>query len=331
MLNNKHLLVTGGTGSFGMAVVDRLIKRYPKIKITIFSRDEKKQDDMRELYSEANISYFIGDVRDINSLINAMSSGVEYVFHAAALKQVPSCEFHPIEAIKTNIIGTDNLISAAIQLSIKNVICLSTDKAVYPVNAMGMSKGMMEKVALAHARKTTKTKICITRYGNVVGTRGSVIPKFIKQLKDSGYLTITDERMTRFVMTLADAVDLVLYAFESGENGDTFIMKSPAANIIDVANAVAKIVGMDKFQKKIIGFRHGEKMHESLLSDEEMGHAIDLGEFLKVPLDIRGLKYSEILDRGNIEINKQNPYDSNNAIQLNVSQIIDIINKSGIL
>ncbi|HHR3595847.1 TPA: polysaccharide biosynthesis protein, partial [Pseudomonas aeruginosa] len=277
MFSSKKLLITGGTGSFGNAVLKRFLDT-DIAEIRIFSRDEKKQDDMRKRYGSAKLKFYIGDVRDYQSVLNAMR-GVDFVYHAAALKQVPSCEFHPMEAVKTNVIGTDNVLEAAIQSDVKRVVCLSTDKAVYPINAMGISKAMMEKVMVAKSRnlETTSTVICGTRYGNVMASRGSVIPLFIEQMRSGKPLTITDPSMTRFMMTLSDAVDLVLYAFEHGNNGDLFVQKAPAATIEVLATALTGLLGKEGYPVNVIGTRHGEKLYEALLSREEMACAEDMG------------------------------------------------------
>ncbi|HBO8013927.1 TPA: polysaccharide biosynthesis protein, partial [Pseudomonas aeruginosa] len=278
MFSSKKLLITGGTGSFGNAVLKRFLDT-DIAEIRIFSRDEKKQDDMRKRYGSAKLKFYIGDVRDYQSVLNAMR-GVDFVYHAAALKQVPSCEFHPMEAVKTNVIGTDNVLEAAIQSDVKRVVCLSTDKAVYPINAMGISKAMMEKVMVAKSRnlETTSTVICGTRYGNVMASRGSVIPLFIEQMRSGKPLTITDPSMTRFMMTLSDAVDLVLYAFEHGNNGDLFVQKAPAATIEVLATALTGLLGKEGYPVNVIGTRHGEKLYEALLSREEMACAEDMGD-----------------------------------------------------
>ena len=322
MFKNKTLLITGGTGSFGNAVLNRFLETDIK-EIRIFSRDEKKQDDMRHLYNNAKIKYYIGDVRDLASIKNAMY-GVDYVFQAAALKQVPSCEFFPMEAVKTNIIGTDNVLTACIEAGVKKVICLSTDKAAYPVNAMGTSKAMMEKVFVAKARTVdpNKTLICGTRYGNVMASRGSVIPLFIDQIKNGLPLTITDSDMTRFIMSLEEAVELVLFAFENAESGDIMVHKAPACTIGVLAQAVKEIFEVDN-ETKIIGIRHGEKMYETLLTNEECSHAIDMGDFYRVPADKRDLNYDKYFKDGNKEQNKLTEFNSNNTELLNVEQVKD--------
>ena len=326
MFKGKTLLITGGTGSFGNAVLNRFLKTDIK-EIRIFSRDEKKQDDMRHEFQVKmpevadKIKFYIGDVRDINSIKNAMY-GVDYVFHAAALKQVPSCEFFPIEAVKTNVLGTENVLNAAIEAGVKNVVCLSTDKAAYPVNAMGTSKAMMEKVVVAKARTVDpeKTKICCTRYGNVMCSRGSVIPLWIEQIRSGAPITITNPDMTRFIMSLDEAVDLVLFAFENGEAGDILVQKAPACTIQTQAEAVCELFGGDKNAIKIIGIRHGEKMYETLLTNEECANAIDMGEFYRVPCDKRGLNYDKYFSEGNAERNTLTEFNSNNTDLLNVSE-----------
>jgi len=294
--NNQILLITGGTGSFGNAVLKRFLDT-DIAEIRIFSRDEKKQDDMRKRFSSSKLKFYIGDVRDYQSVLNA-TRGVDYIFHAAALKQVPSCEFHPMEAVKTNILGTENVLEAAIQNEVKRVVCLSTDKAVYPINAMGISKAMMEKVMVAKSRNVdeTKTVICGTRYGNVMASRGSVIPLFVEQIRADKPLTITDPNMTRFMMTLADAVDLVLYAFEHGNNGDLFVQKAPGATVETLARALTELVGKPDHEINIIGTRHGEKLFEALLSREEMVCAEDLGDYYRIPPDLRDLNYAKFVE-----------------------------------
>ena len=320
----KTLLITGGTGSFGNAVLNRFLKTDIG-EIRIFSRDEKKQDDMRHEF-HANmpevadkISFYIGDVRDIASVRNAMH-GVDYIFHAAALKQVPSCEFFPIEAVKTNILGTENVLTAAIEAGVKNVVCLSTDKAAYPVNAMGTSKAMMEKVIVAKSRTTKTTKICCTRYGNVMCSRGSVIPLWIDQIRAGNPITLTEPTMTRFIMSLDEAVDLVLFAFEHGEPGDILVQKAPACTIQTQAEAVCELFGGKKEDIKIIGIRHGEKMYETLLTNEECAHAIDMGNFYRVLCDKRGLNYDKYFTQGNVERAKLSEFNSNNTQLLTVEQ-----------
>ncbi len=325
LFTNKTLMITGGTGSFGNAVLNRFLKTDIG-EIRIFSRDEKKQDDMRHEFQAKmpevadKIKFYIGDVRDLASVKNAMH-GVDYIFHAAALKQVPSCEFFPIEAVKTNVIGTENVLTAAIDEGVKSVICLSTDKAAYPVNAMGTSKAMMEKVIVAKSRTTTKTKICCTRYGNVMCSRGSVIPLWIDQIRGGQPITITDPNMTRFIMSLDEAVDLVLFAFEKGESGDILVQKAPACTIETQAKAVIELFDKEnKTEIKIIGIRHGEKMYETLLTNEECTNAIDLGNFYRVPCDKRGLNYDKYIDYGDVDRNPLTEFNSNNTELLTVEQ-----------
>ena len=322
----KTLLITGGTGSFGNAVLNRFLKTDIG-EIRIFSRDEKKQDDMRHEFQSKmpevadKIKFYIGDVRDIQSIKNAMH-GVDYIFHAAALKQVPSCEFFPIEAVKTNVLGTENVLTAAIEEGVKNVVCLSTDKAAYPVNAMGTSKAMMEKVVVAKSRTVSpdKTKICCTRYGNVMCSRGSVIPLWIEQIKAGKPITVTDPNMTRFIMSLDEAVDLVLFAFEHGESGDILVQKAPACSIQTQAEAVCELFGGNKDDIKVIGIRHGEKVYETLLTNEECSNAIDLGKFYRVPCDKRGLNYDKYFTQGDVERNNLKEFNSNNTELLTVEQ-----------
>ena len=317
-------MITGGTGSFGNAVLNRFLKTDIG-EIRIFSRDEKKQDDMRHEFQAKmpevadKISFYIGDVRDLASVKNAMH-GVDYIFHAAALKQVPSCEFFPIEAVKTNVLGTENVLTAAIEAGVKNVVCLSTDKAAYPVNAMGTSKAMMEKVIVAKARTTKTTKICCTRYGNVMCSRGSVIPLWIDQIRNGNPITLTEPTMTRFIMSLDEAVDLVLFAFEHGEPGDILVQKAPACTIQTQAEAVCELFGGKKEDIKIIGIRHGEKMYETLLTNEECAHAIDMGNFYRVPCDKRGLNYDKYFNKGDTERNTLTEFNSNNTELLTVEQ-----------
>ncbi len=324
LFTNKTLMITGGTGSFGNAVLNRFLNTDIG-EIRIFSRDEKKQDDMRHEYQVRmpevadKIRFYIGDVRDIRSVKNAMH-GVDFVFHAAALKQVPSCEFFPMEAVKTNVIGTENVLTAAIEAGVKNVVCLSTDKAAYPVNAMGTSKAMMEKVVVAKARISEITKICCTRYGNVMCSRGSVIPLWIDQIRSGAPITVTDPTMTRFIMSLDEAVDLVLFAFEHGEAGDILVQKAPACTIQTQAEAVCELFGGDKSSIKIIGIRHGEKMYETLLTNEECAKAIDLGDFYRVPCDKRGLNYDKYFSRGDVSRNTLTEFNSNNTLLLNVEE-----------
>lgn len=316
---SKTLLITGGTGSFGNAVLKRFLSSEID-EIRIFSRDEKKQDDMRKCYANSKIKFYIGDVRDYQSILNA-TRGVDYIFHAAALKQVPSCEFHPMEAVKTNVIGTDNVLEAAIQNGVSRVVCLSTDKAVYPINAMGISKAMMEKVMVAKSRNVdeTKTVICGTRYGNVMASRGSVIPLFIEQIRAGIALSITDPNMTRFMMTLADAVDLVLYAFENGNNGDLFVQKAPAATVETLAKALTQLLDQPEHPIQIIGTRHGEKLYEALLSREEMACAEDMGEYFRIPPDLRDLNYSKFVEQGEERISRTEDYNSHNTERLDVA------------
>ena len=318
MFNGKKLLISGGTGSFGNAVLKRFLDT-DIAEIRIFSRDEKKQDDMRKRYANSKLKFYIGDVRDYQSVLNA-TRGVDYIFHAAALKQVPSCEFHPMEAVKTNVIGTDNVLEAAIQNEVRRVVCLSTDKAVYPINAMGISKAMMEKVMVAKSRNVddAKTVICGTRYGNVMASRGSVIPLFIDQIRAGVPLSITDPNMTRFMMTLADAVDLVLYAFENGNNGDMFVQKAPAATVETLARALTVMVGKPEHPIQIIGTRHGEKLYEALLSREEMACAEDMGAYYRVPPDLRDLNYSKFVEQGEEKISHTEDYNSHNTERLDV-------------
>ena len=320
MFEQKTLLITGGTGSFGNAVLKRFLDT-DIAEIRIFSRDEKKQDDMRHLYKNPKIKYYIGDVRSMQSLKDAMH-GVDYIFHAAALKQVPSCEFFPMEAVKTNVIGTDNMLTAAIEAGVKKVICLSTDKAAYPINAMGTSKAMMEKVFVAKSRTVDpdKTTICGTRYGNVMCSRGSVIPLFIEQIKAGGPLTLTDPTMTRFIMSLEEAVELVLFAFEHANAGDIMVQKAPACTIGVPAQAVKELFHADN-EEKIIGIRHGEKMYETLLTNEECARATDLGNFYRVPADQRDLNYDKYFTEGNEKRSELSEFNSNNTTILNVEQV----------
>lgn len=315
---NKTLLITGGTGSFGNAVLKRFLDT-DIAEIRIFSRDEKKQDDMRKRFAHSKLRFYIGDVRDYQSILNA-SRGVDYIFHAAALKQVPSCEFHPMEAVKTNILGTENVLEAAIQNRIERVVCLSTDKAVYPINAMGISKAMMEKVMVAKSRHAgPNTVICGTRYGNVMASRGSVIPLFIEQIRTQKPITITNPDMTRFMMTLADAVDLVLYAFTHGNNGDIFVQKAPAATIKTLAEALTDLLGQPEHPINIIGTRHGEKVYEALLSREEMFGAEDMGQYFRVAPDLRDLNYEKYVEKGQAQLADVVDYNSNNTEQLDVA------------
>ncbi len=321
MFKNKTLLITGGTGSFGNAVLKRFLDTDIS-EIRIFSRDEKKQDDMRKHYNNAKLKFYIGDVRDERSVIGAMR-GVDYVFHAAALKQVPSCEFHPMQAVRTNVLGTENVLSCSIDAGVKRVVCLSTDKAVYPINAMGVSKAMMEKVMVATSRNLegTGTVICGTRYGNVMASRGSVIPLFVKQVYDGQPITITEPEMTRFMMTLSDAVDLVLYAFEHGHNGDIFVQKSPAATIDTLTRAILELMGKPEYPVVVIGSRHGEKLFESLLGREERACAEDMGDYFRVPPDGRDLNYAKYVEQGEKRITQAlhgEEYNSHNTTRLDV-------------
>ena len=327
LFTNKTLLITGGTGSFGTAVLNRFLETDIG-EIRIFSRDEKKQDDMRHEFQAKmpavaeKIRFYIGDVRDIQSVRGAIH-GVDYIFHAAALKQVPSCEFFPLEAVKTNVLGTENVLTAAIEAGVKQVVCLSTDKAVYPVNAMGTSKAMMEKVMVAKSRTVdpARTKICCTRYGNVLCSRGSVIPLWIDQIKSGHPVTVTDGNMTRFVMSMDEAVDLVLFAFEHGQNGDILVQKSPACSIRTQAEAVCALFGGDKETIQVIGIRHGEKMHETLLTNEECACAVDMGDFYRVPCDKRGLNYDKYFIEGDTERNTLTEFNSNNTRLLSLEEI----------
>jgi UDP-N-acetylglucosamine 4,6-dehydratase/5-epimerase len=317
VFNNKVLLITGGTGSFGNAVLRRFLDSNIK-EIRILSRDEKKQDDMRKRYKSPKLKFYIGDVRDYQSVLNAVR-GVDYIYHAAALKQVPSCEFHPMEAVKTNILGTENVLEAAINCGIKRVVCLSTDKAVYPINAMGISKAMMEKVIVAKSRSSNKTVICATRYGNVMASRGSVIPLFINQIRAGAAISITDPEMTRFMMTLDDAVDLVLYAFEHGKPGEIFVQKAPAATINVLAESLTGLLGAPEHPVHVIGTRHGEKLFEVLLSREEMAAAEDLGDYYRIPPDLRDLNYGKFVDQGEVKISEAVEYSSHNTRRLDVA------------
>lgn len=320
MFTNRTLLITGGTGSFGNAVMKRFLNSDIK-EIRIFSRDEKKQDDMRKIYRNDKLKFYIGDVRDLQSVRNAMH-GVDYIFHAAALKQVPSCEFFPLEAVKTNVLGTDNVLTAAIEFGVKKVICLSTDKAAYPINAMGISKAMMEKVFVAKSRTVDpdKTVICGTRYGNVMASRGSVIPLFIEQIKNGQPLTVTDPNMTRFLMTLEEAVELVVFAFHEAQAGDIMVQKSPAATIGDLARAAKELFNADN-EIRIIGTRHGEKRYETLLTKEEYLKAEDLGNYFRVPADKRDLNYDKFFIEGKVELSTDKEYNSDNTERLSIEQI----------
>ncbi len=327
MFKNKTLLITGGTGSFGNAVLNRFLDTDIK-EIRIFSRDEKKQDDMRHQYQNPKIKFYIGDVRDKRSVDGAMF-GVDYIFHAAALKQVPSCEFFPTQAVKTNVFGTENVLDSAIEHGVKNIVILSTDKACYPINAMGISKAMMEKVAIAKGRalgKDSKTTICCTRYGNVMASRGSVIPLFVDQLKAGKDLTITDPNMTRFMMTLEDAVDLVLYAFSNGQNGDLFVQKAPAATILTLAESIINLYQSNQ-QVRVIGTRHGEKLYETLVTREEMAKAEDMGNYYRVPCDSRDLNYDKYFVEGEEEISKIEDYHSHNTRRLDKDGMKELLLK----
>ncbi len=325
LIKERVLLITGGTGSFGNAVLNRFLHTDHFREIRIFSRDEKKQDDMRNQFKNDKIKFYIGDVRDYSSVERAMR-GVDYVFHAAALKQVPSCEFFPMEATKTNVFGTQNVIDAAGANKVKKVICLSTDKAAYPINAMGISKALMEKVAVAASRNMTDTTVCLTRYGNVMASRGSVIPLFVKQLQSGQVLTITDPNMTRFLMSLDEAVELVLFAFENGNPGDLFVNKAPAGTIGNLAEALKHICKVDN-DIKIIGTRHGEKLYETLCTREEMMKAEDMGNFYRIPADNRDLNYNRYFSEGDIDIAKISDYHSHNTEQLNIAQMIELLSQ----
>ena len=324
MFKNKTLLITGGTGSFGNAVMKRFLDTDIK-EIRIFSRDEKKQDDMRKLYKNDKLKFYIGDVRDLSSAKNAMH-GVDYIFHAAALKQVPSCEFFPLEAVKTNVLGTDNVLTGAIEIGVKKVICLSTDKAAYPINAMGISKAMMEKVFVAKAKTVDpeRTLICGTRYGNVMASRGSVIPLFINQIKTGKDITITDPNMTRFMMSLDDAVDLVMFAFKNGENGDIFVQKAPASTVGLLANTLKNMLNKPNHKINIIGTRHAEKLYETLLTREEMVHAIDMDEYYRIPADNRDLNYGKYFEEGEVII-EATDYHSHNTKRLDENELKNML------
>jgi UDP-N-acetylglucosamine 4,6-dehydratase len=326
-LSGKSLLITGGTGSFGCAVLNRFLDT-DITEIRIFSRDEKKQDDMRKRYSNPKLKFYIGDVRDYKSVLHA-SRGVDYIYHAAALKQVPSCEFYPMEAVKTNVFGTENVLEAAIRNEVRRVVCLSTDKAVYPINAMGISKAMMEKVMMAKSRNIDpeKTVICGTRYGNVMASRGSVIPLFVDQIRADKKLTITDPNMTRFMMTLADAVDLVLYAFEHGRNGDMFVQKAQAATVETLALALTGLMGKPDHPINVIGTRHGEKLFEVLLSREEMVRAEDLGDYYRIPPDLRDLNYCKYVEQGEEKISHTEDYNSHNTKRLDMAGMRELLRK----
>lgn len=323
MFKNKILCITGGTGSFGNTVLRNFLDSELS-EIRIFSRDEKKQDDMRRKYNNQKLKFYIGDVRDSASVGNAVK-GSDYIFHAAALKQVPSCEFYPLEAIKTNVLGTENVLEAAIQNNVKKVVCLSTDKAVYPINAMGISKALMEKVAISKSRNNNDTKVTVTRYGNVMASRGSVIPLFVSQILQDLPITITDPNMTRFMMTLDNAFDLVLYAFEHGNPGDIFIQKSPSASLETLAQAICNIFKKPDHPIKVIGTRHGEKLYEALLSREEKVFAQDLGDYFRVPPDLRDLNYGKYIEEGEVKISQSEDYNSENSSQLNVQEMQELL------
>ena len=325
MFKDKILLITGGTGSFGNAVLRRFLNTNIK-EIRIFSRDEKKQDDMRKLYNNDKLKFYLGDVRDINSIIDSMR-GVDFVFHAAALKQVPSCEFHPMQAVQTNIIGTENVLNVAINAKVKKIIVLSTDKAVYPINAMGVSKAMMERVAVAKSRNLDDTDIMIacTRYGNVMASRGSVIPLFIEQIRNDKDITITDPAMTRFMMSLDQAVELVLFAFENGKSGDIFVQKAPAATVETLAKVLVKIFKKQNHKIGIIGTRHSEKLYETLLTREEMVHAIDMKDYYRIPADTRDLNYNKFVEDGEEIITQAGEYHSHNTKRLNKDELTSML------
>lgn len=325
IFTGKTLLITGGTGSFGNAVLRRFLK-IDIGEIRIFSRDEKKQDDMRKIYNNPKLKFYIGDVRDYNSVLDAMR-GVDFVFHAAALKQVPSCEFYPVQAVYTNILGTENVLNAAIASNVKKVVCLSTDKAAYPINAMGMSKALMEKVIVAKGRnlKDGETTICLTRYGNVMASRGSVIPLFIDQMRKGNPMTVTDPNMTRFMMSLDQAVNLVLFAFTNGKSGDLFIQKSPAATIELLAHTMKNLFNRPNHEVKIIGTRHGEKLYEVLMTKEEKVRAIDMGNYFRVPADDRDLNYSKYFDEGQEVITQAEEYNSHNTYRLNEKELREML------
>jgi UDP-N-acetylglucosamine 4,6-dehydratase/5-epimerase len=323
MFKNKVLLIAGGTGSFGNAVLRRFLTSDIR-EIRIFSRDELKQDDMRKYYNNDKLKFYIGDVRDKNSIDDAMR-GVDYVFHAAALKQVPSCEFYPMQAVKTNVIGTENLLNSAISSGVKKVIVLSTDKAVYPINAMGISKAMMERVIVAKGRNVSDTMIACTRYGNVMASRGSVIPLFIDQVRNGKPITITDPSMTRFMMSLDQAVDLVLFAFENGESGDIFVQKAPSASVELLASTIKNILGVPDHKVKTIGTRHGEKLYETLLTKEEMVKAFDMGDYYRIPADTRDLNYNQFFEEGEEVITEACEYHSHNTQRLNEEELTELL------
>jgi UDP-glucose 4-epimerase len=328
ILDKKTLLITGGTGSFGNAMLDKLLNTDIG-EVRILSRDEKKQDDLRKKYKNTKLKMHIGDVRDFNSVVSAVR-GVDYIFHAAALKQVPSCEFYPMEALKTNVLGVENVLEAAISNDVKKVICLSTDKAVYPINAMGISKAMMEKVAIAKSRENHSTTICVTRYGNVMGSRGSVIPLFVDQILAGNEISITDPSMTRFMMTLDDAVNLVIYAFEHGKSGEIFIQKAPAATIDVLVKSLTELYGFDQYPTKIIGTRHGEKLYEVLLSREEMAVAEETSNYFRVSPDCRDLNYGAYTDLGDLKITNAQEYSSHNTERLDVGGMTKLLRKLGL-
>lgn len=325
MFENKVLLITGGTGSFGNAVLRRFLHS-GLTEIRIFSRDEKKQEDMRKRYARENLRFYLGDVRDSGSVTEAVR-GVDYIFHAAALKQVPSCEFHPMQAVRTNVFGTDNVLSAAVEAQVSRVICLSTDKAVYPINAMGMSKALMEKLMVAKSRNLagTGTVICGTRYGNVMASRGSVIPLFVRQVLEGHPITVTDPRMTRFMMSLDSAVELVLHAFENGSNGDMFVQKAPACTVGDIAAAIPELLGKEGHPTQVIGTRHGEKLYETLLTREEMAEAEDQGDYYRIPPDMRDLNYDKYFDEGEHRISEALDYTSHNARRLSLDETKELL------
>jgi UDP-glucose 4-epimerase len=323
MFKNNILLITGGTGSFGNAVLQKILKSDIK-EIRIFSRDEKKQDDMRKRFNNPKVTFYLGDVRDYQSVLTA-TRGVDFIFHAAALKQVPSCEFFPLEAVKTNILGTENVLEAAISCGVKRVVCLSTDKAVHPISAMGISKAMMEKVAVAKSRNSGSTIICSIRFGNVLASRGSVVPLFVKQILDSKPITITDPKMTRFMMTLSDAVTLVLYAFENGNSGDIFVQKAPATTLDILTKALTNLMDSPDHKIQIIGTRHGEKLHEVLLSREEIVAAEDKGDYYRIPPDLRDLSYNKFLNEGEPKISDAQEFNSYNSKQLDEKSVSDLL------
>ena len=326
MLRNKTLLISGGTGSFGNAVLQRFLNTDHFSEIRIFSRDEKKQDDMRNTLKNPKLKFYIGDVRDYQSVLNVIR-GVDFVFHAAALRQVPSCEFYPLEAVKTNVLGTENVLEAAVVCDVERVVCLSTDKAVYPINAMGISKAMMEKVIVAKSRNSGDTTICITRYGNVMASRGSAIPLFVNQIRSNQPITVTDPNMTRFMMTLEDAVNLVIYAFNNGSSGDVFVQKAPAATIETLVASIMQILDKPHHEVRIIGTRHGEKLYETLLSREEMALAADLGEYYRIPPDLRDLNYGKFYETGELKVAKSAEYNSHNTRRLGLDEMIELLGK----